>query len=270
MRQSENNWGTHPIHIYKRGSLMEKACSICGKMSGSDSLIKIGVEYFHRGCLEQKLLFLNLVSNNGSAPTQPSKMKPPKITKPPPVEEGKEYVATIDGITRHGEGKAKIKGFTILVPCTRVGSQVKVKITEVKPNFASAEVVTQKMPKNVKIRELKPGMKGVNAKARVIELSEPRQVVTRFGNICQVASAILGDETGTMKWTLWNQQIQAVSVSDVVQIEDAQVTRFRNETQLSVGKRGRISTVKSTHFPSLEKLKKKVRINPQLTLESHS
>jgi predicted RNA-binding protein with TRAM domain len=237
---------------------MEKTCSICGKTSNLDSLIKVGVEYFHRGCLEQKLLFLNLVPNNDSAVTQPPKMKTPKITKPPPVMEGKEYVVTIDGVTRNGEGKAKIKGFTILVPCTRVGSQVKVKITEVKPNFASAEVKTQTMPKNMKIRELKPGMKGVNVKARVIEISEPRQVVTRFGNICQVASAILGDETGTMKWTLWNQQVQAVSVGEVVQIEDAQVTKFRNEAQLSVGKRGRINTIKSTHFPSIEKLKKKL------------
>jgi len=237
---------------------MEKTCSICGKTSNLDSLIKVGVEYFHRGCLEQKLLFLNLVPNNDSAVTQPPKMKTPKITKPPPVMEGKEYVVTIDGVTRNGEGKAKIKGFTILVPCTRVGSQVKVKITEVKPNFASAEVKTQTMPKNMKIRELKPGMKGVNVKARVIEISEPRQVVTRFGNICQVASAILGDETGIMKWTLWNQQVQAVSVGEVVQIEDAQVTKFRNEAQLSVGKRGRINTIKSTHFPSIEKLKKKL------------
>jgi replication factor A1 len=236
---------------------MEKACSICGKMGSPDSLIKIGLEYFHRGCLEQKLLFLNLVSNNDSTPAQPPKTQPPKIIKPPPVEKGKEYVVTIDGITRNGEGKAKIKGFTILVPCTRVGSQVKVKITEVNPNFAVAKIETQKMPKNVKIGELKPGMKGVNVKARVIELSEARQVVTRFGNVCQVASAILGDETGAIKWTLWNQQIQAVSLGDVVQIEDAQVTRFRNETQLSVGKRGRINTVKDTHFPSLKKLKKR-------------
>ncbi len=61
--------------------------------------------------------------------------------RPAPVENGKEYDVTITETSRRGDGVAKIQGFVISVPGTKRGDQVKVRITNVRDRFASAEVV---------------------------------------------------------------------------------------------------------------------------------
>jgi predicted RNA-binding protein with TRAM domain len=58
-----------------------------------------------------------------------------------PVEEGKEYVVTIDAKGSMGDGIAKVDGFVIFVSKGEVGKQVKVKITSVKRTFAVGEIV---------------------------------------------------------------------------------------------------------------------------------
>jgi len=93
------------------------------------------------------------------------------------------------------------------------------------------------------IKDLRTGMNHVNLKAKILEVAEPKHVVTRYGNHASVAKALIADETGTIKLCLWNGQIAAVSAGDTVQIENAQVSAFRGERQLSIGKTGTLSNV---------------------------
>jgi replication factor A1 len=93
------------------------------------------------------------------------------------------------------------------------------------------------------IKDLRTGMNHVNLKAKILEVAEPKHVVTRYGNHASVAKASIGDETGTIKLCLWNGQIEGVSAGDTVQIENAQVSAFRGENQLSLGKKGTLSNV---------------------------
>ena len=58
-----------------------------------------------------------------------------------PVEEGKEYEVDIKEISRRGDGVARIEGFVIFVPQAKPGDHLKVKITQVGPRFATAEIV---------------------------------------------------------------------------------------------------------------------------------
>jgi replication factor A1 len=81
-------------------------------------------------------------------------------------------------------------------------------------------------------------MKRVNLKAKVLEVSKPTFVVTRFGNCASVANAMVSDDTGKIKLCLWNDQINSVMVGDTVQIENARISAFRNERQMRVGKKG--------------------------------
>lgn len=60
-----------------------------------------------------------------------------------PVEVGKEYNVTISDTSRRGEGIAKIDGFVIFVPGTRLGQSTRVRVTRVSDRFASGEVVEQ-------------------------------------------------------------------------------------------------------------------------------
>lgn len=58
-----------------------------------------------------------------------------------PVKEGSEYDVTIETLGSKGDGIAKIQGFIIFVPNVKPGDHVKVKITSVRTNFATAEMV---------------------------------------------------------------------------------------------------------------------------------
>jgi predicted RNA-binding protein with TRAM domain len=62
-------------------------------------------------------------------------------SKPAPVEVGKEYDVSITEISRRGDGIAKIEGFIIFVAGAEAGQQVKVRVTDVAPRFAKAEIV---------------------------------------------------------------------------------------------------------------------------------
>jgi predicted RNA-binding protein with TRAM domain len=59
---------------------------------------------------------------------------------PKPVETGKEYNVQITETSRQGDGIAKVQGFVIFVKNAKVGQSTKVKITNVGPRFATAEL----------------------------------------------------------------------------------------------------------------------------------
>jgi predicted RNA-binding protein with TRAM domain len=58
-----------------------------------------------------------------------------------PVEVGKEYDVTISDTSKRGEGIAKIDGFVIFVPGTKMGQNTRIKVTSVSDRFASGQVV---------------------------------------------------------------------------------------------------------------------------------
>jgi len=96
----------------------------------------------------------------------------------------------------------------------------------------------------VKIKELRDGMRRVNLVAKVLEISEPREVVSRFsGQVFRVANAVIGDETGTIKLSLWNEQIEQVKVNDTIKIENGYIKSFRGEPQLNVGRYGKLTVL---------------------------
>jgi replication factor A1 len=94
----------------------------------------------------------------------------------------------------------------------------------------------------MKINELKDGMRRISVVAKVIEKSEPREVRSRYRDeTYRVADAIISDETGKIKLTLWNQQIEQVNIDDTVKIENGYIRSFRGEIQLNVGKYGTLT-----------------------------
>lgn len=61
--------------------------------------------------------------------------------EPKPVKEGEIHTVTISEVSRRGDGIARIKNFVVFVAGTQKGDTVKVRITEVRGNHATAEVV---------------------------------------------------------------------------------------------------------------------------------
>lgn len=91
------------------------------------------------------------------------------------------------------------------------------------------------------IRDLRAGMSNVNLKAKVLEVTAPKCVTTRYGNYATLAKALIGDETGKIQLCLWNTQTNSVSVGDTIVIENARASRFGDKTQLSIGTKSKLT-----------------------------
>lgn len=86
-------------------------------------------------------------------------------------------------------------------------------------------------------------MRNISVRAKVTDISERREVSTKYGRR-EVATAVIEDETGKINLSLWGKQIDMVSVGDWVDIEGAFVTEFREELQLNVPRSGKLEVVK--------------------------
>jgi replication factor A1 len=85
-------------------------------------------------------------------------------------------------------------------------------------------------------------MRRVDVEAKIIQKSETREVRSRYRNeTYRVADATIKDDTGTVKLTLWNEQIDQVNVDDTVKIENGYIRSFRGEIQLNVGRYGKLT-----------------------------
>ena len=85
-------------------------------------------------------------------------------------------------------------------------------------------------------------MKRVSVEAKVVEKSDVREVKSKFKDeTYRIVDAVLADESGSIKLTLWNEQIDQVNVGDNIKIENGYVTSFKGEIQLNVGKFGKMT-----------------------------
>ena len=91
--------------------------------------------------------------------------------------------------------------------------------------------------------DLKVGMKRVSLKAEMLEIPKSRIVYTRYGTTACVSNALIRDETGSMKMSLWNQQIDMVHKGDVVDVKNGEVAWFSGERQLRLGRSGSLSVI---------------------------
>lgn len=97
--------------------------------------------------------------------------------------------------------------------------------------------------KNLRISELKFGMKGVKVSARIVEIPPASHVYTWSGSEAFVSNVKLADETGSIMISLWNNQIDTVHIGDKVEIKNCYVARFANKRQLRLGKNSAMSVI---------------------------
>jgi replication factor A1 len=90
------------------------------------------------------------------------------------------------------------------------------------------------------IKDLRDGMRTVEVEGEVIEISPPREVSLRTGGQAKVADATLKDETGTIKLSLWDNQIDQVAKGAHVKVTNGYINQFRGERQLNVGRYGKL------------------------------
>lgn len=73
----------------------------------------------------------------------------------------------------------------------------------------------------VKVDTLKPRARNLNLIVKVVGVGEPRTVRSRRdGSEHRVAEALVGDETGCVLLSLWDDQIDAFGEGDVFEIRN--------------------------------------------------
>ena len=96
---------------------------------------------------------------------------------------------------------------------------------------------------NPKIGELRLGMKGINVKAKIIEIPPARNVITRWGSRACVSNVKIADETGSIRLSLWNNQINKIQIGDEVEVKNCRVSKFAGQPQLRFGRKSEISVI---------------------------
>ena len=99
------------------------------------------------------------------------------------------------------------------------------------------------------ISELRNKMKGITIKGKILEVPPKTLVNTRYGWEAYVSNVLIADKTGTIRLSLWNNQINDVAVGDTVSIEKAKVATFYGMLQLRIGRSGTMSVDTSTREP---------------------
>ena len=95
----------------------------------------------------------------------------------------------------------------------------------------------------LKIKEIYAGMRNVTMAGKVVRKYETRefQKEDRLGKVC---SLVLGDETGTIRLVLWNDQVELITdlnENDTVLVKDAYVRENNNAQELHLGQSGQLT-----------------------------
>lgn len=94
-----------------------------------------------------------------------------------------------------------------------------------------------------KIADLKAGMGNFSLRAKVANLTEPREIMTKFGTATTLTEATLEDDTGTIKIALWGEQSNGIEEGSEVEITNGFTKEFREELQVGIRKGGSIKVV---------------------------
>ncbi len=96
------------------------------------------------------------------------------------------------------------------------------------------------MEEITKIRDLKPNAKRVNVLAKVVHKSEPKEITTRYGETKHVTEAVVGDETGVITMSLWDDQANMVEEGETIYVDNGYISLVRGHMRLNVGRYGNI------------------------------
>ena len=116
------------------------------------------------------------------------------------------------------------------------------------------------------IKDLQARQTNVDIEGDVIELGDVREF-SKYGRQGRVANAIIKDNTGTVKLSLWNEQIDKVKPGDKIKIEKGYVGEFQGELQLTTGKFGTLEVTKADEQTEESTNVDKPAVNPEQPAE---
>ena len=105
----------------------------------------------------------------------------------------------------------------------------------------------------MKVDELTPRTGRVNMPVKVLSLEEPRAM----DNGTVICEGLVGDETGTVIMSFWNDECETVSNGMTIDLKDARANLVRGHMRLSLGKKGSMKESNTT----LDNIKQSVNLS---------
>jgi replication factor A1 len=101
----------------------------------------------------------------------------------------------------------------------------------------------------VKVGELNSYSRKVYTTVKVISKTEEREVTSRSDmSTHRVAEALVGDETGTIYMTLWDNVLDEIQDDMVLEVKDAYVNLFKGSMRLNLGRYGSYEVIDEAPF----------------------
>ena len=94
----------------------------------------------------------------------------------------------------------------------------------------------------MKINELKANTGNIDLTVEVVSKDAPR-TFEKFGKQGKVCNAKVRDDSGEVTLTLWNDDIDTVTVGTQIKVEKGWCSEFKGEKQLTTGKFGSFEVV---------------------------
>jgi len=112
----------------------------------------------------------------------------------------------------------------------------------------------------MQIKDLKPKQGNVDIIVDVVDVGAVREF-QKFGKPGKVATAIAKDESGDIKLTLWNEDIERVKAGDKIHLVNGYVNEWQGEMQLTTGRMGRLEVVGRADVSLSKESDTKIRTN---------
>jgi replication factor A1 len=164
------------------------------------------------------------------------------LTEPRGIERG-QIIKVSHGYVREGrDGKLEL----------HVGTRSEVQVSP--PDAAESEYIRDLSPKTTKIQELRSNMQDVDVLARVVHTGELREFKRSNGEIGQVSTLLIKDETGTISLNLWDEKAvvsKQLRPGDIVLAEGTYTRERFGNLKLNMGRRGNLRV-----NPKLAEIKK--------------
>lgn len=91
----------------------------------------------------------------------------------------------------------------------------------------------------VKVETLSPRSRKIYTTVKVVSKNPIREVSSRRdGSQHNVTEVLVGDDSGSVFLTLWDDAIEKVNEGDIIDIDNAYVTLFRGNMRMNLGRFG--------------------------------
>ena len=116
--------------------------------------------------------------------------------------------------------------------------------------------VAEAAAEDLKVENIVPDMRKVNLKLRVVDIQDTNTFERDDGEEGQVRNMVLGDDTGTLRMTLWDEQTEiadqidegdAIAISGAYTLEDD-----RNNAELRLGDDATVKMADDDDIPEVE------------------